>query len=195
MYFCLIYGIYFYVTWLPTYFREARGFTTAEAQWLTSGVLVAGGVATMSGGWLTDRLCRSHGKRVGRLIGVVAMPLSGLAMLTAAWAESPITAAVAMTLAAFFSDMCLSPSWSICHDIAAESAGTVTGAMNTMGNLGGAASPIVVGYCLAWWPGGWSTPLVLTAGVSILGGLLAFWINPDRRAFEEAPAPAAVATG
>ena len=185
MYFCIIYGMYFYLTWLPTYFREARGFTPSQAQWLTSVVLAAGGVATMLGGWLTDMLTRRYGRKVGRSIGAVALPLSGLSMYTAAMVDSPMTAAAAMAFAAFFADMCLSPSWAICHDIAAEAAGTVTGAMNMMGNLGGTFSPLVVGYCLSWWPGVWSTPLEVTAGIYVLGGLITLLINPNRRAFGE----------
>ncbi len=49
MYFCIGYGLYFYLTWLPTYFKEARGFSNSQAAWLSSGVLLTGGVATWPG--------------------------------------------------------------------------------------------------------------------------------------------------
>ncbi len=180
MYFCIGYGLYFYLTWLPTYFREARRFNTQQAAWLSSAVLLTGGVATITGGWLTDRLTKRYGLKIGRSIGAVAMPMSALFILTAALTPQPIVAAVLMALAFFCADLSMSPAWAMCHDVGGEAAGTITGAMNTLGNLGGAISPLVVGYSVQWW-GSWSTPLVITAGVYALGGVLTILSNPYRR--------------
>ena len=180
MYFCIGYGLYFYLTWLPTYFREARGFSPQQAAWLSSAVLLTGGVATITGGWLTDRLTKRYGLKVGRSIGAVAMPMSALFILTAALTPQPIVAAVLMALAFFCADLSMSPAWAMCHDVGGEAAGTITGAMNTLGNLGGTISPLVVGYSVQWWDS-WSTPLVITAGVYALGGVLTILSNPHRR--------------
>jgi nitrate/nitrite transporter NarK len=97
-----------------------------------------------------------------------------------------------MMLTAACADITLSPSWAICHDIGGEAAGTVTGTMNTLGNLGGAISPLVVGYSLEWW-GSWSTPLLITAGVYVAGGVLTLMIDPRRRLLSDSAAPAAAA--
>jgi hypothetical protein len=48
--------------------------------------------------------------------------------------------------------------------------------MNTFGNLGGALSPLVVGYAVQWWSS-WAIPLLLAAGVSVFGGLLSLLID------------------
>ena len=187
MYFCIGYGLYFYLTWLPTYFKEARGFSTQQAAWLSSAVLLTGGAATIAGGWLTDKLTSKYGLKVGRSIGAVAMPLSALFILTAALTPQPIAAAVLMALAFFFADLSMSPAWAMCHDVGGEAAGTITGAMNTLGNLGGTLSPLVVGYSVQLW-GSWSTPLVITAAVYALGGVLTILSNPQRRlAFRRSP--------
>jgi len=180
MYFCYGYGLYFYLTWLPTYFKEGRGFSTRQASLVASVVLLTGGVATITGGWLTDRLVRTYGVKVGRSIGAVFMPLAGVCLIGAALTPNAVQAAVLMVLTAACADMCLSPSWSMCHDIGRDAAGTVTGCMNTLGNLGGAISPLVVGYSLRWW-GSWSTPLLITAGVYIAGGVLTLLVNPQRQ--------------
>jgi MFS transporter, ACS family, glucarate transporter len=191
MYFCIGYGLYFYLTWLPTYFKEARGFTTQQAAWLSSAVLLTGSAANITGGWLTDRLTRSHGLKVARSIGAVAMPMSALFILTAALIPHPVVAAVLMGVAFFCADLSMSPAWAICHDVGGEAAGTITGAMNTLGNLGGAISPLVVGYSVQFW-GSWSTPLVITAGIYLLGGVLTLLANPHRRlVFQRSPAFAA----
>ena len=180
MYFCIGYGLYFYLTWLPTYFREARGFSPQQAAWLASAVLLSGGLATMVGGWLTDALTTRYGLKVGRSIGAIAMPLSALFILAAALTREPIVAAALMALAFFFADLSMSPAWAMCHDVGGEAAGTITGAMNTLGNLGGAISPLVVGYSVQLW-GSWSMPLVITAGVYLFGGVLTVLSNPHRR--------------
>jgi MFS family permease len=179
MYFCLIYGLYFYLTWLPTYFREARGYTAAEAAGLASMVLLTGAVATIAGGRLTDYLLRTRGKRVARSIGLVSLPVSGFAFITAALTPTPFLAAVMFAVATAGADVALSAVWGICHDIGEASAGTITGMMNTFGNLGGALSPLVVGYMIE---GGaaWSAPLIVGGVIYVVGGLLTAFINPNR---------------
>jgi MFS family permease len=178
-YFCVIYGLYFYLTWLPTYFIEARGYSAAEAAGLSSMVLLTGGVATIAGGWLTDGITRRVGLRAGRSIAVAALPLSGLMFIVAALTETPLVAAVCFAGAAAFADMCLSPAWAVCHDIGGDAAGAVSGAMNTFGNLGGALSPLVIGYALEWWKS-WETPLLIGGAVYIAGGLITVFVNPAR---------------
>jgi MFS transporter, ACS family, glucarate transporter len=180
MYFCIAYGLYFYLTWLPTYFKEARGFSTQHSAWLASAVLFTGAVASITGGWLTDRLTRRYGLKVGRSIGAVALPLSGVLIVSAMLSASPLLAAVLMAFAFFWAELCLSPSWAMCHDIGGEAAGTITGAMNTLGNIGGSISPLVVGYSVQLW-GSWSTPLVIMAGIYLAGGMLTLLVDPRRR--------------
>ena len=179
MYFCVIYGLYFYLTWLPTYFREARGYSLGEAAGLASFVLLTGGVATIVGGKLTDYLLRTRGRRVARSIGLVSLPISGVAFITAALTPSPLLAAIMFAVATAGADIALSAIWGICHDIGERSAGTVTGMMNTFGNLGGALSPLVVGYMIQ---GGaaWSAPLIVGGIIYVVGGILTAFIDPNR---------------
>jgi MFS family permease len=176
MYFCFGYCLYFYLTWLPTYLRDGRGFSSTRMNEIHTVVLLSAAGASILGGRLTDFLTRRHGLRIGRAVGAIAMPLSGLALAIAALAESGAIAAAALVLAAAAGDLCLSPSWAMCHDIGADGAGTVTGCMNTFGNIGGSLSPLVVGYAVQWW-GSWSIPLLIAAGVALLGGVFTLLID------------------
>jgi ACS family glucarate transporter-like MFS transporter len=133
MYFCFGYCLYFYLTWLPTYLRDARGFSTGQMNEVHTAVLLAAAAASILGGRLTDFLTKHYGLRIGRAIGAIAMPLSGLALAVAALTENPLIAAGAMVVAASAGDLCLSPSWAMCHDVGGDAAGTVTGCMNTFG--------------------------------------------------------------
>ena len=179
MYFCFGYCLYFYLTWLPTYLKDARGFSSTPMNAVHTVVLLSAAGASILGGYLTDHLTRRYGLRVGRAIGAVALPLSGLALAIAALTDNAIVAAGAMVVAASAGDLCLSPSWAICHDIGGDASGTVTAIMNTFGNVGGALSPVVVGYAVEWW-GSWAIPLLIAAGVAGLGGVFTLLIDTSR---------------
>lgn len=51
--------------------------------------------------------------------------------------------------------------------------------MNTFGNLGGALSPLVVGYALEWFQS-WHMPLIIGGIVYIIGGALTLLVNPRK---------------
>ena len=48
-------------------------------------------------------------------------------------------------------------SWAAALDIASPCPGTVSGAMNMWGNIGGAIAATVNGYLLRWFHGNWNT--------------------------------------
>ena len=179
MYFCVAYALYFNLTWLPLYLRDARGFSARQAGIGSAIVLLGGAVGTWAGGRLTDWLARRHGLRLARSTGVVALPLSGLLILLVAYTRDPVATVVLLTLGLASADLVMAPSWSMCHDVGGARAGAVTGAMNTFGNLGGAISPLVVGYAVQWWQS-WTIPFFVTAAVYVVGGLLTLAIDPSR---------------
>jgi MFS transporter, ACS family, glucarate transporter len=179
MYFCFGYCLYFYLTWLPTYLREALGMSPARMNAVHTVVLLAAASGSILGGRLTDYLTKHYGLGVGRAIGVVALPLSGLALAVAALSESILLASVAIVVAAGAGDLCLSPSWAMCHDIGGDASGTVTAIMNTFGNIGGAVSPLVFGYSREEGYS-WAIPLLISAGVAVLGGALTLLIDTTK---------------
>ena len=66
MYFCCVYGLSFYLTWLPLFLRDGRGFTAQQAG-LGSGVVLLGGAI----GNLIDRIFRSPGFLRGAVVDFV----------------------------------------------------------------------------------------------------------------------------
>ena len=55
------------------------------------------------------------------------------------------------------SDLSMPCSWAAAMDIASPCPGTVSGAMNMWGNIGGAIAATVNGYLLRWFHGNWNT--------------------------------------
>ena len=193
MYFCNGYTLYFNLTWLPTYLREVRGFSVQQAGNVAGVVLLTGAIMTATGGWLTDRLVKRYRLKIGRSIGVVTLPLSGIVLLTAAQAHTPMSAAVLLAVTLGIADLNTGACWAICHDVGGENAGTVTACMNTFGNIGGALSPLVVGYAVEWWHS-WTVPFFIAAGVYVFGGVMTLLVKPNKRLMRSQKIPAAAAT-
>ena len=61
-YTCLAYGWWFYVTWLPTYLREARGTTVTFGALLAGLPLLFGGFGCIVSAALTQPLTRKLGR-------------------------------------------------------------------------------------------------------------------------------------
>ncbi len=137
MYFTQAYGFYFNITWLPTYLREVRGFSSTGLGLLAGLPLVLSAAADLVGGLLTDRLTRAFGLRAGRCaIGGVSLLVAGLCLIAGAAALDPLVSALLIATAGAADSFLLGAAWGTCLDIAGPHAGLVTGTMNTAGQLG-----------------------------------------------------------
>ena len=179
MYFAYGYGLYFYITWLPTYLLERRGFSTASAGLFSALPWLLSAVAFVFGGWATDYLARRTGnlKLARSGIGALGYAVSAVALVGVARVTDSVLAAALLAVAAAAQMMTASAAWSVCLDVGRQRAGVVTGFMNTAGNLGGGLAPVVVGYALEWW-GSWEIPFYISAGVFAVGVVMWLLVNP-----------------
>jgi len=173
-YFCLSYGWYFFVTWLPDYLNTSGRpiLSNAFLSWLAgqmqgsvradliqpilkavlAGVpLFFGGFGSLFAGMLATKLIAggSGVTRVRRTFGVIGFTGASALLMLSYYVKDPLLAMLAMGLASFCNDMTMPGTWSACMDIGGRCAGTVSGSMNMMGNFGGMAGPFVVGVVLA----------------------------------------------
>lgn len=178
MYGCMFYGWYFYITWLPTYLAEARGMSRTDSGIYAGLPLLMGAAGCVLGGVATDRLVRRFGLKSGRrTIGIASLTAAGAFLLASTFLRDPVHAIWAIALSAFANDFALSTCWSVCIDIGRQYAGTVSGCMNTFGNLGGALSPLVAGALLERVHS-WQPTFYLAAGAYTIGALLWLRIDP-----------------
>lgn len=181
MYFASSYALYFYITWLPTYLLKARGFSMASAGFFSALPWVLSAGSYWLGGWLTDWLARRTGSlKLSRCgIGGFGYLVSGVLLIAVARIEDRILAASLIAVAAFFQMLTVSAAWSVCLDVGRRNAGTVTGFMNMVGNIGGTIAPLVVGYAVERW-GSWEIPFYVTASLFGFGAIMWLLIDPDR---------------
>jgi ACS family glucarate transporter-like MFS transporter len=221
-YFCLSYGWYFYVTWLPTYLKDARNMdikSNAFMKWLANilegslspqmtivvlsaalaGIpLFFGGFGSLVAGLITNRLIRS-GSRVlvvRRTFGFIGFTGASALLMTSFYLKDPLVAMLAMGMASFFNDLTMPGSWATCMDIGGKYAGTVSGSMNMMGNFGGMAGPFVVGYILQVTTKNWELVFAISAAIYFLGAFFWLFIDPVTPIEkEDTPAHGAAAAG
>ena len=181
MYGAGIYGWYFYLTWLPTYLLRARGFELADVGWLAALPLLAIAVGVFAGGWTSDRLAHRLGPRRGRrATGLVGFPLAAAAVVAAVLTPRPVACAVLFAAAAGLAALGVAPAWAVAIDVGGGHAGVVSGAMNMFGNLGGALSPVVIGFTLERL-GSWQAPLLSVAVLYLVAAAAWLAIDPAER--------------
>lgn len=203
-YFCLSYGWYFYVTWLPTYLRDERGMDIKANPlmgWLAgllegtfspeltlkllaaalAGIpLFFGGFGSLFSGLLAGRLIARGAAvtRVRRTLGFVGLTGAATLLMTSFYIRDPLLAMLSMGMASFFNDITMPGSWATCMDIGGKYAGTVSGSMNMMGNFGGMAGPIVVGLVLTLTSRDWQLAFAISAVIYFLGAVCWLFIDP-----------------
>jgi len=181
MYFAFGYGLYFYFTWLPTFLIRALGFSQFSGGFFAALPFLLAGIADVAGGWLTDRLTRARGLRVGRcLLGFGAFLTGAACLLASTLMAAPVARAVLIACALASADLALGACWAVPLDVAPDHAGVVTGCMNTLGNIGGLVGPLVVGIAVDRWQS-WTFPFYITAGVYAVGAFMWLAIDPTRR--------------
>jgi MFS family permease len=179
MYLFAIYGWYFYLTWLPTYLLRARGFDLAHVGWLAALPLLSIASGVLVGGWLSDVLSRRWGLRRGRRTpGAIGLPLAALAIVAGIATPTATSSALFFAAAAGLAALGVSPAWAVCLEIGGRHAGVVSGSMNMFGNLGGALSPVVIGFTLEQ-SGSWTPSLASIAVCYLLAASCWMLIDPD----------------
>jgi len=181
MYFAFGYALYFYITWLPTYLLNARGFSSNYAGFFSALPWLASACGFWLGGLLTDYLARRTGSlKIGRcVVGAIGLLTSAMALVAVVLTADRVVAACLIAVAAFCQMMTGGAAWAVCLDVGRRNAGVVTGCMNMVGNIGGAIAPIVAGYAVEK-RGSWDIPFYATASLLAFGAVVWMFINPER---------------
>jgi MFS transporter, ACS family, glucarate transporter len=179
---CLMYGFTgfsgnFFTSMLPLYLTKQRHLSDGEIAWLSALPLAAGSIACILGGAASDWAIRRFGSRKWgrRYVGLIGLALAGPSLLAVNWAESVWLLAVLLTATFFFNDLSMGPAWAACADIGERFAGTLSGAMNTISALAGAAGAAIVGYLFR--AGRPELVFMIFAGVYVLAAIC--WLGVD----------------
>lgn len=192
-YFCLSYGWYFYITWLPTYMKEGRHMEIGTSKWLGILPLFMGGLgnptAVILTGWLngiTHDLTKTR-----RILACVGFTGAASFLVYSTTLNDPLYAMLCIGMASYCNDLVMPGAWATAMDIGGKFAGTLSGAMNMWGNIGGAISPTVIGYILTFTHKNWNMTFYLSAAIYVLGIVCWLLLDPVTPLQEEDALPAA----
>ncbi len=193
-YWCMSYAWYFFVTWFPKYLLDQRGFDMKGSALMAGLPLALGGCGALVAGWITPPLVRRFGLGPTRRgLGFCAMTAAACLLVASTLIENPYLAVGLIALVSFSMDLTLPGSWTTCMDIGGRGVGSLSGAMNMMGNLGGVVSPIVLGIVVDR-TGDWNLTFQITAVICLLGALCWLYIDPVTRLDDGDPEHGASAT-
>ncbi len=185
-YFCQGFPIYFYHTWFFQYLIQVRHLSITQTGLWGATPYLAIAVLAPLGGFFSDFASKRLGKRWGRRAAVcVGMGCSAVLLWVG---SSMVNTAAAVTALAFGGGMNMfaaSTFWATCIDLTPEFTGSLSGMMNTFGNLGGWLSPIVTAFVATSF--GWNRALDCAAAVSIASGSLFLLVKADQPLDAAAP--------
>ena len=180
MYFFYAFGSWFFFTWFPEFMKQGRGFTADELKYAVAIPFLMSMAGNIAGGHLTDRLTARYGIKVGRkALGSTCLAVSAVCMVLAAFIPGKVAVFVFLSLCFGIFDLMLPSAWALCIDLGKQFAGSVSGAMNTFGNLGGFCCSLMFGYLLKN-TGNYDLPLYLIGLMLLLSAILFAFINPQK---------------
>lgn len=179
-YFAYGYCAYIFFTWFFIYLSRVRGLDLKSSAIYS--MLPFIGMATCSplGGWVADKLTIRYGKRVGRCgVAVFGIALAGIFLALATQVESARLASIVLAGGAGALYLAQSAFWAVTADISGPSAGTASGIMNMVGQIGGAVTASLTPWIADNF--GWTASFLVAAGLCILGSLLWLLVNPNEQ--------------
>ncbi|WP_118182468.1 MFS transporter [Paraburkholderia phosphatilytica] len=179
--FCYGWLLWVYLTWLPSYLRESRGFDLKHLALFTALPLLAGVIGDTFGGVVSDRLFKMTGRlRLARCaVLIVGMGGSLTFLLPMVSTSNPLTAVWFLSASFFFLEITNPVLWTLPLDIAGRYAGTAGGLMNTGFGVAGMVSPVVFGY-LIQTTGSYNVPFTISAGLLAVGVVGACFIDATK---------------
>jgi ACS family glucarate transporter-like MFS transporter len=185
MYHCLLYGAYFYMSWMPKYLQNGRGIPKSQLGWMVSLPFVLGMFGCLAGGFASDYFAKKRGLTFGRrYVGMFGLVMAGICMIAGSFTKDSSIAIVLLGLGLAFKDFTLPVSWSAATDIGGQHAGAVSGTMGLAGQLGSAIMATAFGFILHA-TGSYEIPVRLIGGIVIVGGLLWFRIDASQQLRDE----------
>jgi ACS family glucarate transporter-like MFS transporter len=190
-YFCYGYVAYIFFSWFFIYLSSVRGLNLKASSRYGMLPFMAMAICSPLGGWISDRLTKRHGKRIGRCgVAAVSIALCGAFIVLGTRAEDARLASIVLAGGAGALYLSQSSFWSVTSDIAGRSAGSVSGVMNMGSQLGGALTASLTPWLAKYF--GWGTSFFAAAALCVVGALAWTVVDPERALVRE-PAKVTVA--
>jgi ACS family glucarate transporter-like MFS transporter len=177
-YFTYGYVAYIFFTWFYIYLNKTRGLNLKQSALFTMIPPLAMMLGSLLGGIISDRLSKTHGKRVGRCY--VAAAAIGICAILLAFGPTVQSAQLAsLVLAGGAGALYISQSafWSMSADIGKSAAGSVSGFMNMGSQLGGTLTASMTPFLASHF--GWPAAFAGAALFAGAGAVAWLFVRPN----------------
>ncbi|MEO8938739.1 MAG: MFS transporter [Burkholderiaceae bacterium] len=180
--FCYGWSLWVFLTWLPSYLKDARGFDLKQLALFASLPLLAGVVGDTLGGVVSDQIYKRTGnlKIARRIMLVIGQGGALVFILPVVGANDPVVAVALLSASFFFLELTNAVLWSLPMDIAGRYAGTAGGMMNTGFGVAGMISPVAFGYLIEK-TGSYQVPFGVSAGLLAVGIVASLFVDATRK--------------
>jgi MFS transporter, ACS family, solute carrier family 17 (sodium-dependent inorganic phosphate cotransporter), other len=168
--FCTNWTWYTFLTWLPSYLVQVRGFSLNEMGIYATFPYLAMMFVGNGTAWLADDMIRRglSVTFVRKIFQTVAFGGAGLFLVLLTYTTSPGMTIVCITLG-LGSLACFSSGMGINHlDIGPKYAGVLVGLTNTAATVPGILAPIITGFIVKF-TGDWNMVFYIATGVMLVG--------------------------
>lgn len=171
--FGIMFTIWVYLTWLPSYLEKEQGFTLKETGWIASIPFVAGIIGVLLGGFISDYFIRKGVAPVTSrkipIVGGAILAASSVAPIP--YIDSTVVSIVLLSFGYFASQLPSGVIWTLAADIAPREQVASLGAIQNFGGfLGAALAPIATGYILDT-TGSFNNVFLLGASLLVMGAI------------------------
>ncbi|EAS1760255.1 MFS transporter [Salmonella enterica] len=147
--YCISAITWFFMTWFPIYLVKERGMSILQAGFMASVPAICGLVGGILSGFFSDWLLRkTNNLSLARKVPITIGLTMSASMILCNYVGSEALVMFLMS-AAFFGKGFGSLGWAVVADTAPkEIIGTTGGLFNSLGNIAGIVTPVVIGYIL-----------------------------------------------
>ncbi|MGQ9504005.1 MAG: MFS transporter [Thermogutta sp.] len=168
------------LTWLPTYLKQQWSDDPTAIYRSAVPLLCATAANWVAGGMVTRLYALGYPVGSRRITAALGFGLATVGLLFASQTESLLWFVVAFSITTFGVDMTLSPSWAFCNDLGGKHSGTISAAMNMVGNIGAAFGAIVFPILQDVDTGRAGTFFLMAATFNLIAIVCWFFMNPKR---------------
>lgn len=189
--FCTNIGWAFLITWLPTYLKETKQVPSQEGALMVTLVLAMGMVGQLIGGFATDWSVRAFGLRWGRVLPISGSCLiAGLSYFACLALDSVWGIVACCALVSLMTDLGVPSIWAFMQDVGGRNTGGIYGWANMWGNLGAAASAVMVPWLMKYGDSdnsGQSLVFLACGSAFLVGGVAALGMDATKSLVPPAP--------
>ena len=178
-YFSFGYVAWIFFSWFYLYLAQVRGLNLKASAFYAMLPFLAMATCCPIGGFISDRLARRWGARVGRCyLAAVVILMAGVFLVLGSEVHSARLASVVLAGGAGALYLAQSSFWSVTAGLAGASSGSVSGFMNMGAQVGGFVTASLTPAIASRF--GWTASFMVAAALCLLGALAWMIVDPER---------------